>query len=239
MLSPDETLELFPLLNRNAFVGALFSPGDGIIDPTMLCSALTQLSTQTSNAKVIENCDVREILTEKTERGVPKIIGLRTEYGVIRTNCVVNATGVWGRDLLEPFGITLPMIPMKHSYIVSEPIKGIRGLPNIRDHDASIAFRIQGESIYLGGYEKNPILLDNVERDFSFGLYDLDWSTFNDHVEGAIELCPAFGEVGVKSTICGPETFTLDHKPIMGPDPRVIGTFIKLFLYIVSFDKIL
>ncbi|XP_055319035.1 sarcosine dehydrogenase, mitochondrial-like [Sitodiplosis mosellana] len=225
MLTPDETLRIAPVLNRDAFVESLYSPGDGIIDPTMLCNALTKLAIKTSNAQVIEDCPVTEILTEQNDRGVNKIIGVRTEHGDIKTSCIVNATGVWGRDLFEPFGITIPLIPMKHSYVVSEPIEGIKGLPNIRDHDASIVFRVQGSSMYLGGYEKNPILLEKVESEFSFGLYDLDWSTFDCHVEEAVELCPAFGEAGIKCTICGPESFTPDHRPIMGPDPLMIGLF--------------
>lgn len=201
-------MNIFPLLNPHTFVGSLFSPNDGVIDPTMLCNALTKLATKTGNAQVIENCPVKRILTDQNERGIKRITGLETDFGVVSTDTVVNATGVWGRDLIEPLGITLPVIPMKHSYIVTEQIKGIRGLPNIRDHDASIAFRIQGESVCLGGYEKNPIILDKVEDDKSFSLYDLDWSTFDSHVEGAIELMPAFGSVGIKCTVCGPESFT-------------------------------
>lgn len=225
MLTTDETMQLFPLLNRDAFIGSLYSPGDGIIDPTMLCNALTKLAIQTKNAQIIEQCSVSKILTEQTEKGVHKIVGLQTDHGEIRTKCVVNATGVWGRDLIEPFGISIPLIPMKHSYVVSESIEGARYLPNLRDHDASIAVRVQGTSMYLGGYEKNPIILDKVDADFSFSLYDLDWSTFDKHIDQAVELIPAFGTAGVKCTICGPESFTPDHKPIMGPDPRLIGLF--------------
>ncbi|XP_037027162.1 sarcosine dehydrogenase, mitochondrial-like [Bradysia coprophila] len=225
MLSTEETLKIFPLLNPNTFVGSLHSPGDGIIDPTMLCNALTKLAIQSGKAQVIENCAVKGIKVDQNDRGVKRIIGVETDLGVINTTAVVNATGVWGRDLIEPHGITLPLVPMKHSYIVTESIKGIRGLPNIRDHDASIALRIQGETVCLGGYEKNPIILDHVENDSSFSLYDLDWETFDSHVDGAIELLPAFGSVGIKCTVCGPESFTPDHKPLLGPDPRLIGLF--------------
>lgn len=208
MLSSEETLNIFPALNPNTFVGSLYSPGDGIIDPTMLCNALTKLATKDKKAQVIENCGVKRIMVDRNQRGTQRIIGVETDFGVIRTDTVVNATGVWGRDLIEPLGITLPLVPMKHSYIVTEPIKGLRGLPNIRDHDASIAFRIQGESVCLGGYEKNPIILDGVGNDSSFSLYDLDWSTFDMHVDGAVELLPAFASVGIKCTVCGPESFT-------------------------------
>lgn len=225
MLSTEETLKIFPMLNPHTFIGSLYSPGDGMIDPTMLCNSLTKLAKVTNNAKVIEDCSVDKIIVDQNERGTKRIIGVETEYGIISTDTVVNATGVWGRDLIKPHGITLPLIPMKHSYIVTEQIKGLRGMPNIRDHDASIAFRIQGESVCLGGYEKSPILLDHVVKDSSFFLYDLDWSTFDCHVDGAIELLPAFARVGIKCTVCGPESFTPDHKPLLGPDPRLIGLF--------------
>jgi glycine/D-amino acid oxidase-like deaminating enzyme len=67
----------------------------------------------------------------------------------------------------------------------------------------------------MGGYENNPILLDKVPADFQFGLYDLDYSVFDTHIDGAVKLCPTFGQAGIKSTICGPESFTPDHKPLM------------------------
>lgn len=227
MLNAEETQKIFPLLNPKSFIAALHSPGDGSMDPTLLCGALTKLAVKmNSNAQVLENSGVKAILTETNQQGHNKVTGVELENGsVIKTSCIVNATGVWGRDLIEPFGITLPLIPMKHSYIVSEPIDGIFGMPHVRDHDASIYFRIQGSSIQLGGYERNPILLDHVSKSFSFDLYDFDWATYEEHVKGAEQLCPAFGTAGIRSTICGPESFTPDHKPIMGPDPRMIGLF--------------
>ncbi|XP_062140877.1 sarcosine dehydrogenase, mitochondrial [Drosophila sulfurigaster albostrigata] len=221
ILSPEETQKLFPLLDPKAFIGALYSPGDGVMDPAMLCTALRRAATA-NGAQVIENCDVQEILVEQGSRG-KKVVGVSTPFGNIRTETVVNATGVWGRDLVARHGTHLPLLPMKHAYIVSESIPGVRGLPNIRDHDYSTYFRIQGDAICMGGYEPNPILLDPVAKDFHFGLYELDWSVFETHVEGAHKLCPEYAKYGVKSTVCGPESFTPDHKPLMGPDPNVSG----------------
>lgn len=225
MLTPEETKSIFPLLNPNAFVGSMYSPGDGNMDPSMLCTGLTRIATSLG-AQVIEECPVEKILTSDNIFGQPSITGLMTPHGTIKTNCVVNAMGAWAVDLLKPIGAEVPIIPAKHAYIVSQPIDGIKGMPNVRDHDASIYLRIQGSSIWMGGYEGNPIFLDGgVAKDFTFGLYDLDWSTFEGHVKGAEELCPAFAEAGIRTTICGPETFTPDHKPIMGPDPRCDGLF--------------
>lgn len=226
ILTPNETKQIFPLLNNDSFIGALYSPGDGVIDPAMLCNALSKLAIQSGNGTIIENCPVNKILTEKSiNSDAQSVIGVQTPHGQIKTKCIVNATGVWGRDLIEPLGISLPLIPMRHSYIISEPIDGIKGMPNVRDHDASIYFRIQGSSICMGGYENIPILVDRVASDFNFSLYDLDWNTFEEHVKGTEELCPAFAKAGISKTICGPESFTPDHKPLMGPDSRCYGLF--------------
>jgi sarcosine dehydrogenase len=223
-LDPHETLNVFPLLDPTSFTAALYSPGDGVVDPAMMCAALRKASTA-NGGQVLENCPVNDFVIGENVFGVKDIRGVVTPFGTIRTNTVVNATGVWGKDLIEKYGIHIPLIPMKHAYVVSETINGVQGLPNVRDHDYSTYFRIQGSSICMGGYENNPVLLDDVPEDFHFGLYDLDWTVFDTHIQGAVKLCPAFGQVGIKSTICGPESFTPDHKPIMGPDPRISGLF--------------
>lgn len=122
-------------------------------------------------------------------------------------------------------GLDIPVSVMKHAYVVSEAIPQVKGTPNIRDHDYSIYLRIQGESICLGGYETNPEFIKEVPNDFHFNLYDLDYSVFDVHIQNVQKLCPEFGKAGIKSTVCGPETFTSDHKPIMGEDPRLEGMF--------------
>lgn len=224
ILDPEETQKIFPLLDPKSFTGALYSPGDGVVDPAMFCTALTRAATA-KGARVYEECPVSDIIVGENVHGVKDVRGVVTPKGIIRTNTVVNATGVWGRELVEKHGVYLPLVPMKHAYIVSETIRGVRGMPNVRDHDYSIYFRIQGESICMGGYENNPILIDQVPTDFAFSLYDLDYSVFDTHVNGAVKLCPDFGKAGIKSTVCGPESFTPDHKPLMGPDPRLDGLF--------------
>lgn len=127
MLSADETIKMFPLLSRDTIIGALYSPGDGMIDPSMLCNALIKLSKETGCANVIENCAVEQIVTTSNNRGNCVISGVQTSNGLIKTKCVVNATGVWGSELLKPYGISLPIIPMKHSFIITDSIDGMKG----------------------------------------------------------------------------------------------------------------
>ncbi|XP_012253528.2 sarcosine dehydrogenase, mitochondrial [Athalia rosae] len=224
LVSPRETKKIFPLINEDAFHGALYTPGDGVVDPAMLCNALTKYA-KNHGAKVFEDCPVTKILTKKTQLGSLQVAGVETPHGTIKTNCVLNAAGVWSRSISKMVGIQIPLIPMKHAYVVSEPVEGAKGLPNIRDHDKSMYFRIQGSSLCMGGYEPNPIILQSVPKDFNFGLYELDWNVFSTHIEAAIEMVPQFSTAGIKTTVCGPESFTPDHKPIMGEDPRCMGFF--------------
>lgn len=224
MLSPRETVHLSPILDPKNFSAALYSPGDGVIDPTMYCSALVKGATNKGGIH-FENCPVTNLILDRPG-GIKKIVGVETaSHGTIRTKCVVNACGVWSRNIAHMAGVEIPLQPMKHAYIVTESIPAVKGTPNIRDHDASVYFRIQGDKIYMGGYEPNPELLKDVANDFHFGLYELDHSVFEVHMQQATELCPELEKAGIKTTICGPESFTPDHKPLMGEDPRCYGLY--------------
>lgn len=85
MLSPNETQEIFPLLDPNAFIGALYSPGDGVVDPAMLCTALSRAASK-NGAIVIEDCPVLDILTGESILGSKNIQGVMTPHGTIKTN---------------------------------------------------------------------------------------------------------------------------------------------------------
>lgn len=75
----------------------------------------------------------------------------------------------------------------------------------------------------LGGYERNPEFWPVADPGFAFGLFDLDYDTFGQNMEGHMTRCPASMEAGIKSTVCGPEAFTPDHLPLCGPDPSLNG----------------
>ena len=89
-----------------------------------------------------------------------------------------------------------------------------------RDHDLSVYLRVQGECLQVGGYEPNPVFWDKVEEDFSFGLFDLDWDVFSIHLENGAHRVPIINDTGIKTEVCGPESFTADHKPLLGPVPE-------------------
>ncbi|XP_037793833.1 sarcosine dehydrogenase, mitochondrial-like [Penaeus monodon] len=224
ILDPAETKKLYPLMNVDDLAGTLYCPGDGTMDPAGLCTALTRAATR-AGARVVEKCPVTDIRTVPTLLGGRKVSEVHTPFGVIKTNNVINATGCWANDIANMVGVEVPLAPMKHAYVVTERIPGIENMPNVRDHDASVYLRLQGDALSVGGYESNPVFLDKVEREFSFGLYELDWDIFMAHIEGAVNRVPVLENTGIKSTVCGPESFTPDHKPVMGEDPTVEGFF--------------
>lgn len=103
-----------------------------------------------------------KILTKETIKNNKKVYAVETPYGVIKTDVVLNAAGAWSKSVANMINMNIPLTPIKHAYIVTEPIKGLQNLPNIKDPDASLYYRIQGSSIAIGGYEQNPIVLPSV-----------------------------------------------------------------------------
>lgn len=116
---------------------------------------------------------MHKIITQENEYGGKYVTGVETPFGTIRTKCVLNAAGVWAGSLAKLAGVNIPLIPMKHAYVVSEPIEGVQGLPNIRDHDGSLYIKVQGSSLQIGGYEPNPIILKSVKKKNYLNLLNL------------------------------------------------------------------
>ncbi|ENN80978.1 hypothetical protein YQE_02609, partial [Dendroctonus ponderosae] len=227
LITPKEAAKLSPILDPNAFYGAVYSPTDGHADPTSYCSALIKGGIA-NGGQVFEHTTLTKIHFEESTQGLKKIIGIETNKGSIKTNTVVNAAGVWGRNVSNMVDIEIPITPMKHSYVVTNTIEGARDSPSIRCHDSSLYFRPQGDSILFGGYEGNPDILKQVPEDFSFKLFEMDKSIFEVHWKRAVELCPSFEQAGIKADVCGPESFTPDHKPLVGEDPIVVGLYYSL-----------
>lgn len=224
VLSPEDTKKLYPLMNVDDLYGTLYSPGDGTVDPAGFCTALTRAATATG-AKVIEKCPVVGVETSEDDFGTRRVSGVQTAAGTIKTKALVNCTGAWAPVIGAMVGVPVPLVAMKHAYVVTNRIEGIQNMPNVRDHDLSLYLRLQGDALSVGGYEPNPIFIDQLPQDFAFGLFDLDWDVFGTHIESGIHRVPVLEQTGIKSTVCGPESFTADHKPLLGEEPSLRGFF--------------
>ncbi|CAE7250711.1 Sardh, partial [Symbiodinium sp. CCMP2456] len=230
VLSPSEVKDVHPLLRVDDIYGGVYSPGDGTIDPTSICNAYAKASRRFGGG-VYENVGVSGIEVEDylTAGSAParRIKAVLTACGKrIETPTVVNACGAWANEIAALVGVQIPLKAMKHAMVLTEPIAGMHsGLPNVRDHDLSVYLKTQGDSMAIGGYEQNPEFWPDVDPGFSFGLFELDYDTFGQNLAGHMQRCPVIEETGIKSTVCGPESFTPDHKPLMGPHPGVRGFY--------------
>jgi len=226
MLTPAETKELYPILNVDDIYGAMHSPTDGTIDPAGVVNAYKR-AAEKLGSRFVEKCPVERIDTESySVHGKPqrRVTAVHANGQQVKTKYVINCTGAWANAIADMVQLKIPLRAMKHAYIVTEAIEGVHpGLPNMRDHDLSIYFKTQGDSLALGGYERNPEFWPDVDPEFHFGLFDLDWDTFNQNLEGHIQRCPLIETLGIKSTVCGPESFTPDHKALVGPDVDLRG----------------
>ncbi|KAL1499137.1 hypothetical protein AB1Y20_013648 [Prymnesium parvum] len=228
VLSPAEAKAVHPLLRVDDVYGALHSPSDGTLDPAGLVGAYAKAAAAAGGA-LAEGVRVQAVETEAVAAAdgtvATRVTGVRTACGRrVGAKQVVNACGAWAKAVSAMVGAELPLLAMKHAYVVTEAIEGMHGgLPNVRDHDLSIYLKAQGNALALGGYESNPEFWHTPDPSFSFGLFDLDWTTFLQNTEGHLRRCPPIEFAGVQSTVCGPESFTPDHKPLVGPQPGVRG----------------
>ncbi len=125
-------------------------------------------------------------------------------------------------------GITVPLIPMAHQYLLTGPIEGVTpGLPQLRDPDNLVYFREEVGGLCMGGYERDPMPwgLDGIPADFNHRLLDPDWPRFAPIMDGAVRRVPAIADAGVTRVINGPEAFTPDNEFILG-ESDVAGLFV-------------
>ena len=214
LISPREAQERFPLMSLDGVVGAAFTPSDGIIDPTGLTNALAT-GAKSRGARIFTHTNVEKI-TLKHGR-VHEVV---TDRGTIQTETVVNASGLWGREVGKLVGLNLPVVPMAHLYLMTLPIEGVNhDTPTLRDPDLLVYWREEVGGFVMGGYERQPAPfgLNGIPRDFKFQLLPEDWERFTPLMENAIKRVPVMERVEVKKLLNGPEGFTPDGEYLLGP----------------------
>ena len=220
-LSPAEVKELWPLCDPEGLVGAIVHPEDGYIQPADLTQALAA-GARAKGAEIYRNTTVTGI--EAQPGGEWRV---RTERGDILCEHVVSASGNFARRTGAMVGLDVPVIPVQHQYIVTEPHPDIearhaRGLPEmgvLRESDGSWYMREERGGLVLGPYEAGApaCYVDGPADDCEYELFPEDLERLEPHIESAIRRVPAFGEVGVKQVYNGAICYTPDGSPIIGP----------------------
>ena len=220
-LTPDEVKAIWPLCETDNLVGAILHPEDGYIQPADLTQAMAK-GARARGATIYRNTAVLSI--EQTSQGGWKI---ETNKGNITCDHVVSATGNYARQTGAMVGLDIPVMPVEHQYIVTEPHPEIinrqnSGLPEmavLRESDGSWYLREENGGFILGPYEKGApcCYVDGPNPDAEYELFQEDIDRLMPHIEAAMARVPAFAEVGFKQVYNGAIAYTPDGNPIIGP----------------------
>jgi glycine cleavage system T protein len=214
LVSPKEAFDLFPIMNMDGVVGAAYTPNDGVIDPTGLTNALAK-GAKLRGARIFMDTNVEKI---NLKNG--RVHDVVTNLGTIETEVVVNAAGQWGGEVGKMVGLSLPVVPMAHLYIITKPIEGVgHDFPTLRDPDLLVYWREEVGGLVTGGYERNPAPfgLNGIPRDFKYQLLPPDWDRFTPLMENSIKRVPVVETAEVIQLLNGPEGFTPDGEFLLGP----------------------
>ena len=223
LISASKAGEYWPDLRTEDLLGGVWLPHDGKVNPEQTALALAA-GARNHGIQIIEDTPVSELLVEEE-----RIVGVRTGRGTINAEYVVLCGGMWSRQLAKGVGVSLPLHPVEHHYVVSEPVPGGRDdLPCGRDPDAQIYFRGEGAGIMLGAFQNRskPWTADPIPQPFSFSLLEADWEKFAEPLAAGRHRMPVLETAEFPKFVNGPESFTPDNNFLLGETPEVQGLFV-------------
>ena len=224
-VSRDEAERLHPLVNFDGIRCIMYEPDGGNVDPSGVTNAYATGARQ-MGAEIERFCPVTA--TEQQPDGTWIV---RTPKGDIHAQWVVNAAGLWGREVAALAGIKLPLIPTEHQYFVTETIPEIaamdRRLPSVADRDGEYYLRQEGKGLLVGAYEKNMKFWaeDGTPQGFGHELFADDLERIEDNMMRAIDRVPVVGTAGIKRVINGPMIWSPDSNVLYGPHPDLRNYF--------------
>ncbi|MCB1335456.1 MAG: FAD-dependent oxidoreductase [Roseivivax sp.] len=219
IITPDEVARRVPTINIEGLVGALYDPLDGHLDPSGTTHAYAK-AARMGGAEIVTHNRVLE--TNPRADGTWDVV---TEKGTIHAEHVVNAGGLWAREVGAMAGVYLPLLPMEHQYLVTDDIPEVYNLghehPHVMDPSGENYLRQEGRGLCIGFYEKpcRPWSVDGTPWDFGHELLPDDFDKIEDSIAFAYRRFPVLERAGVKRVIHGPFTFAPDGNPLMGPVP--------------------
>ena len=224
-VSREEAKELHPLAQFDDVRCIMYEPDGGNVDPSGVTHAYAA-GARLLGAEIERFCPVTG--TEARPDGSWIV---RTEKGDIHAQWVVNAAGLWGREVAAMAGLSLPLQPTEHQYFVTEAIDEVatlgRRLPSIADRDGEYYFRQEGNGLLIGAYEEKMKFWaeEGTPLDFGHELFDDDLDRIMENVMRAIDRVPAAAEAGVKRVINGPMIWSPDSNALFGPVPELRNYF--------------
>ncbi len=224
-VSRDEAERLHPLVDYDGIRCIMFEPDGGNVDPSGVTNAYA-VGARQLGAEIHRFTPVTG--TEQQPDGTWIV---RTEKSDIRTPWVVNAAGLWAREVASMAGLDLPLLPTEHQYFVTETIAEIaamdRRLPSVADRDGEYYLRQEGQGLLVGAYERDVRFWaeGGTPQGFGHELFPDDLERIEENMMRAIERVPAVGEAGIKRVINGPMIWSPDSSVLLGPVPELDGYF--------------
>lgn len=219
IVGPEEIAKIAPITNLDGIVGGLYDPLDGHLDPSGTTHAYAK-AARMGGAKIETHVKVLE--TNPRPDGTWDVV---TNNGTIHAEHVVNAAGLWAREVGAMAGVYLPLHPMEHQYIVTEETPEIYERdaehPHVMDPAGESYLRQEGRGLCIGFYEQNcrPWAVDGTPWEFGHELLPDNFDKIEDSIAFAFNRFPVLERAGVKSVIHGPFTFAPDGNPLVGPVP--------------------
>ncbi len=227
-ISVDEVKAMYPHLNTADVKAAVHLPLDGQCDPANIAMALAKGARQ-SGATVIEGVTVLSV-QQKDGRVTGVTCERSGEIYTIETEHVVNAGGMWGRDLAAQSGVTVPLHACEHFYIVTEPIPNLKQLPVLRVPDECTYYKEDAGKMLIGAFELKakpwPAKGEKIRADFCFDQLPEDFDHFQPILENAINRMPMLETAGIHTFFNGPESFTPDDRYYLGEAPELKGYWV-------------
>lgn len=228
LVSPERARELWPPMQVDDVLAALWLPGDGKVNPTDLTQSLAKGARQ-RGARIVERVRVTGFDVVATPTG-RRVTGVRTDRGDIEAEVVVNCAGQWAKALGDLVGVTVPLHSAEHFYVVTEAVEGTHpDLPIMRDPDGWTYFKEEVGGLVVGGFEpeakpwRSP---DDLPHPFEFQLLEEDWEHFSVLMDQALLRVPALEHTGIRKFYNGPESFTPDNQFLLGEAPELDGFFV-------------
>src|SRR3984957_8191114 len=222
-ISAREIADMWPLARTDDILSGFYVADEGRADPVGVATSLAKGARQLG-VTIIEG--VAATAVETRNRRVTAVL---TEAGRIETDLVVNSAGMWARQSGALAGVSVPLQAAEHYYLLTDTVPGMDpDLPVIEDPDNYGYYRPEGDGMLVGLFEPEgaPWSLDGVPRDFSFGKLPPDWNRMERFLGPALARIPCLTETGVRTFFCGPESFTADVRPLIGPAPELDGYFV-------------
>ena len=223
LIGAKEAQDLFPIMTTDGVVGAAYIPSDGYIDPAGVTQALAK-GARMNGVTVREGVRVTGI----SVRG-RRAIAVKTDKGVVKADIVVNAAGMWGRDIGKLAGVAVPSVAVEHQYLITEQIPGLpRTMPTMRDPDHLLYYKPEVNGFVVGGFEPDPAPFGRagMPQGFARELLPSNFDQFAGLAEAAAMRTPAVMQVGVRQLLNGPIPCSPDGEFIMGLAPELDNFFV-------------